>query len=190
MEPVFTLPYSEYETILLLQKHLTKKDGYAFFVPTSRQQKGIDFIIHNTRTKRVLSVQVKSSRSWQNNQLDINKSPKQYYHNLFFRNYINSLKDGLADIFILFGLYPVYYPDKNIKSKASVWKNVLLIFDKNEMYNILKQVKTKKGNPDPFFYISFNNLSDIVVTRGFKEHFELTDYLLDNQISLLKRLLD
>ncbi|MBL7135865.1 MAG: hypothetical protein ISS81_04625 [Candidatus Marinimicrobia bacterium] len=46
MEGVFSLPYSEYEVINQLQKKLKKSEGYSFYIPTSRQQKGIDFIIH------------------------------------------------------------------------------------------------------------------------------------------------
>ena len=43
MDAIFTLPYSEYGAINELKSKL--KGGYSYYIPTSRQQKGIDFII-------------------------------------------------------------------------------------------------------------------------------------------------
>lgn len=62
MDAIFTLPYSEYEVIDVLRKKL--KNGASFYIPTSRQQKGIDFIIHNNKSNKYLRVQVKSSRAY------------------------------------------------------------------------------------------------------------------------------
>ncbi len=65
MESIFTLPYPEYVIASLLQKHLKKKQGYSVQIPLSRQQKGIDLLVYNQKTKKAVSIQVKSSRSWQ-----------------------------------------------------------------------------------------------------------------------------
>jgi hypothetical protein len=62
MEAVFSLPYSEYEAIIQIQRHFKKNDGFSVFVPTSRQEKRIDFIVLNTSNCKVLRFQVKGSR--------------------------------------------------------------------------------------------------------------------------------
>ena len=120
MEGVFTLPYSEYEVINELQKKFKKSDGYSFYIPTSRQQKGIDFIFHNNKINKMLRVQVKSSRSYINKPRKLKsgriKSVK-FKYTLWFRNFINKYKKDNADYYILFGLYPVYNEKKNIKGK-------------------------------------------------------------------------
>lgn len=64
MEPVFTLPYSEHQAIEQITKKLKKSDGYSVYIPTSRQQKGVDFIVHNSKSNKFARVQVKSSRSY------------------------------------------------------------------------------------------------------------------------------
>ncbi len=190
MEAIFSLPYSEYATILQLQKHLTRKKGYAIFVPTSRQQKGIDFLIQNTRTKKVLTVQVKSSRSWVHTDPVIAEQKKEYLYNFWFANFMKNYTPALADIYILFGLYPVYHPSKNIKSKGQFWKSLVLVFTDEEMGGILKQIKTKRtGNPDRFFYIAFTTTSDVVCTRGFSSPSNLAPHVLERRISFLESLL-
>lgn len=81
MDGIFSLPYSEYEAIAQIQKHFKKKDGISVFIPTSRQQKGIDFILLNTLNSRVVRVQVKASRSW------ISSNPKKKRYTLLFNNF-------------------------------------------------------------------------------------------------------
>ena len=53
MEPIFILPYSEYEVINLIQNKVKKKDGFSCFIPVSRQQKGIDFILYSSKTNQM-----------------------------------------------------------------------------------------------------------------------------------------
>ena len=92
MEGIFTLPYSEYEVIVQLQKKFSKKEGFAFYIPTSRQQKGIDFIIHNDKKNIMKRIQVKSSRSYVDTPKTL-KSGKiksvKYKYNLWFNNFID-----------------------------------------------------------------------------------------------------
>ena len=38
MDPIFTLPYSEYAVAQLLTKHLKKTDGYRIAMPLSRRE--------------------------------------------------------------------------------------------------------------------------------------------------------
>ncbi len=142
MESIFTLPYSECQTIIGVQKFLKKSDGYSFYVPTSRQQKGIDFLIHNSKNNKLLRAQVKSSLSY------INDSPTmaegKFRYNLWFNNFLNNFPKGLADIYLLFGLFPVYNTNHQIKSKDKFWKNLILLFYEDEILDLLKEVKTKK----------------------------------------------
>ena len=183
MEAIFSLPYSEYETILQLQKYLTRKKGYAIFVPTSRQQKGVDFLVQNTRTKKVLTVQVKSSRSYP-------EEKKQYLYNFWFANFVKNYSRGLADVYVLFGLYPVYHPSKNIKSKGQFWKSLVLVFTDDEMDKILAQIRTKKtGKPDRFFYIAFTTLAEVVCTRGFSTPSNLAPHVLEQRVTFIENLL-
>ena len=79
---------------------------------------------------------------------------------------------------MLFGLYPVYSVEGNIKSREKFWKTMILAFTDDEMKKLLQQVRTKSGKKDRFFYIAFNALSEVLGTRGFPERLDLTHHLL------------
>ena len=91
MDGIFNLPYSEFAVIDVVQKFLKKTDGYSVYVPVSRQQKGIDFIVHNYKTNKILRFQVKSSRAYINEPKEMNngkiKAPK-YKYGLWLNNFI------------------------------------------------------------------------------------------------------
>ena len=190
MEGIFTLPYSEYEVIVQLQKKFSKQEGFSFYIPTSRQQKGIDFIIHNNKKNKMMRIQVKSSRSYINTP-KILKSGKvksvKYKYNLWFNNFIDKYDKNNADYYILFGLFPVYNQDENIKSKNVFWKSLILCFNEKEMQDLLKKVKTKREKKeDKFFGFGFNTEKEIFATRGFLNEENKSDFLLDNKIDLIK----
>lgn len=194
MENIFSLPYSEYEVIVELQKKLTKKDGNAFYIPTSRQQKGIDFIIHNNKTNKLLRIQVKSSRSYIDKPKKLKsgkiKEPK-FRYNLWFNNFIERYQEDNADYYILFGLYPQYKATKNIKSKNAFWNSIILCFSEKEMIEFLEEVKTKKEQKtDRFFGIAFNDPKELYATRGFIEDKDVSDYFLKNRLEELKEQLN
>ena len=190
MEGIFTLPYSEYEVIVQLQKKFSKKEGFAFYIPTSRQQKGIDFIIHNDKKNIMKRIQVKSSRSY----VDTPKTLKswkvksvKYKYNLWFNNFIDKYDKNNADYYILFGLFPVYTQDENIKSKNIFWKSLILCFNEKEMQELLKQVKTKREKKeDKFFGFGFNTEKEIFATRGFLNEENKSNFLLDNKVDSIK----
>lgn len=180
MESIFTLPYSEYEVINQLQRKLTKSDGNSFYIPTSRQQKGVDFIVHNNKSNKIIRFQVKSSRAYLGNEKD------KYKYYLWFNNFLERYARGNADYYILFGLYPDYRIGKNIKSKAPIWKSLILCFSERDMFRFLKRVKTKKEkNPDRFFGFGFNDDSEVFAIRGFDG--SVSKFLIDNQLSNLKK---
>ena len=189
MEPIISLPYSEYETIVQIQKYFKKNDGFSVCVPVSRQQKGIDFIVLNTLNSKVLRFQVKGSRPY------IPTAAEQKKRDLFkyifwFNNFYDRYKPGMADVYILFGLYQVYDFKKNIKSRTKFWESFVLAFKDEEMEKFLDTIRTKdEEKHDRFFYISFNDLSNITVTRGRKDRPNLNKYLLMNRVpELLKQL--
>ena|SRR3989344_752683 len=188
MEGIFTLPYSEYEVINKLQKKLTKAEGNFFYIPTSRQQKGIDFILHNNN--KFLRFQVKSSRSYIHTPKKL-KSGKlkdvKYKYHLWFNNFLERYKENNADYYILFGLYNDYQQKKHIKSKFVFWKSLILCFSEKEIHEILKKVKTKREQKtDNFFGLGFNIDNQIFGTRGFEEDLDLSEYLLENKLNELK----
>lgn len=181
MDAIFTLPYSEYEAINELKKKL--KGGYSYYIPTSRQQKGIDFIIHNHNKNVFLRVQVKSSRSYVGVSGERKRGGKLYKYNFWFNNFIDKYRSGNADYYILFGLYPEYSVGKNIKSKKVFWKNIMLCFSEEEMFEYLSTIKkTRNGKMDRFFAISFDDISEIFASRGFQNNPNLSKFLLKNKL--------
>ena len=114
MDAIFTLPYSEYEVINEL------KNKYSFYIPTSRQQKGIDFIIHNSVLNKSLRIQVKSSRSLINEPVKKSNRKRKYIYNFWFNNFIEKAKinNGIVDFYLLFGLYPEYSIGNNTRGKT------------------------------------------------------------------------
>jgi len=184
MDGIFTLPYSEFEVINIIQKHFKKRDGFSVYIPASRQQKGIDFIVHNYLTNKILRFQVKSSRTYVHEAVIMKdgkiKKPKYKYH-LWLNNFIEKYDKGHCDYYILFGIYPVYKNKKNIKD--NFWKTVLLCYSENEMFELLKKIKTKKEQkPDRFFSYGFNSSDSIFNERGLTESIDATEHLLKNKI--------
>lgn len=179
MEPIFTLPYSEHQVIEQVTKRLKKSTGYAVYIPTSRQQKGVDFIIHNTKSNKFARIQVKGSRSY---------SEKER-HYLWYNNFIEKYEPGNADFYMLFGLYSAYHNKDGIK-KGEFWKPITLCFSEADMFVFLKQVKTKKEQrPDRFFAFGFTSPTDITCARGPIDY-PAINHSLDNQIDYIKEFLE
>jgi hypothetical protein len=179
MEPIFTLPYSEYQVIEQVSRFLKKSEGYALYVPTSRQQKGVDFIIHNTKKNTFARVQVKGSRTY----------VEEDTHSLWYGNFINRYEKNNADFYMLFGLYQMHTEKGGVKN-PDFWKPVTLCFTEKEMFTFLQQVKTKReGKSDRFFAFRFTSPSNIVCSRG-PENYDVAQHLLEHQIEKLKKFLD
>jgi hypothetical protein len=189
MEPVFSLPYSEYESIIQIHRHFKKNDGFSVCVPVSRQQKGIDFIVLNTANNKVLRFQVKASRPYIPSSSEARKDGA-FKYTFWFNNFHDRYKPGMADVYLLFGLFPVYSVKKNIKSRTKFWESFVLAFKDTEMGQFLDSIRTKDGQRhDRFFYVSFNDLTEVIVTRGRKDRPNITHYLLATRVpELLKQL--
>jgi hypothetical protein len=67
MEPIFSLPYSEFCVAQQLASHFPAGQGYSLYAPISRQQPGVDLMLARRRGRRmqVACIQVKSSRTCQ-----------------------------------------------------------------------------------------------------------------------------
>jgi len=66
MEPIFTLPYSEYVVAQRLATVLHSAQGFSLHAPLSRQEKGVDLVV-TLRTgglTRAATLQVKASRTY------------------------------------------------------------------------------------------------------------------------------
>jgi len=118
MEPVFTLPYSEYGAANLLMQHFKRSRGYSLFVPVSRQEKGIDLVLTKRSTSKIAAVtfQVKSSRTYSNAPPKRSDTAHFTYYTWF--NRFRVARE--ADFYLLFGLYP---PDEGrTKKSAGSWE--------------------------------------------------------------------
>lgn len=188
MEPVFTLPYSEYAVANRLNDLFKTKEGYSLYVPVSRQEEGVDLLLtcRNEGTTTA-AIQVKASRTY-TPKPPKRESTERFLYYTWFNSFIPSSK---ADFFALIGLYP---PDENRtrKSLSSWWAPVILLFTYNEMAEFLNNVRTKAGNPDKMFGFGFNDTSKIILTRGdqYRQGIEYTDYLLENRLQILKDFLN
>lgn len=188
MEWIFTLPYSEFEVINQISKKMNKKDGYSCYVPTSRQQKGIDFILHNNKTNKILRIQVKSSRSFSGEPKEMKSGKTRYTYNLRFNNFVSRYEDDTADYYLLFWLYPVYDAKKNIKSKTAFRKTLILCFSEKEMKDYLKKIKTKKEKKeDRFFWFGFDTSEKVFWTRWLEKQEDVSKFLLENKIDEIKK---
>ena len=50
MEPIVTLPYSEWLVAEQLMKQLPARQGYSVYAPLSRQEKGVDLLVTRRAT--------------------------------------------------------------------------------------------------------------------------------------------
>jgi len=163
MEPVFALPYSEYLAANLLNRHYKTRAGYSLFVPTSRQEQGIDLLLTKRigGTLRCASFQVKSSRTYSPMPAKRKTTIRFSYYTWF-----NTFQvPNQADFFLLVGIYP---PEQNRTKKATYtwWESVVLLFSQVEMRSFVADVKTRSGSPDKMFGFGFDSASKIILTRG------------------------
>jgi len=191
MDPIITLPFSENMVINQLEKKFNKRDGYTIMIPSTRQQKGFDLLMYNSKTKKCLTIQVKGSRTY-------NPKPPKNEAIIRFKNYTwfskFKIEKGQADFYILFGLF-ITNPTRTEKSR-SVKKNdwydhILMLFSENEMINFLNSLKLKtKDEADSKFSFGFNDKKRVILTRGTREHVDHSDKIFEKRISELKRKLD
>lgn len=175
----FTIPFPEYDIANILQKEFPKKDNFSVAIPLSRQQKFYDLLLVNGETKKSVTIQVKSSRTY----LGTEKHEYQYYSWL---NYFD-IKDNYSDFYFVYMTYPVF--DKNFRPGAR-WDRKILTFNQKEMIELLNNVKTKAGKRERFFSFGFNASDDkIWGARGFAhlEKQEFSKNLLENKLNEIRK---
>jgi hypothetical protein len=180
MEPVFTLPYSEFRVATRLADLFKKKEGFSVLLPSSRTEKGFDLGLLKHGVKRsIITIQVKASRTWEHDE-------EYRTHETRFSRF--AVPDE-ADWIFLVGIYPPG-EGKTRKSGAIWWQEVILCFRRKEMVAFLKKVKTKKeGKPDKFFSFGFAEPTKIRLTRG-DQHGKTPDYsshLLKNKVREIRQ---
>jgi len=152
------------------------------------QQKGIDFIVLNTVYSRVLRFQVKGSRPYPPSASEVHREGA-FKYTFWFNNFHDRYHRGVADVYLLFGLYPIYDTTKNIKSRTKFWDSFALAFTDVEMGDFLDSIRTKDGQKhDRFFYIGFNDLTEVIVTRSRRDRPNICDHLSAKRVpELLKQ---
>jgi hypothetical protein len=188
MEPIFSLPYSEFCVAQQLARLLPAKKGYSLYLPLSRQQPGIDLLIarRSNRTVRVASIQVKSSRTYFKAKLTT-RTKNSFRCGTRFNNF--ECPSG-ADFFCLVWLYPA--EDKAQRRKFGTWwAPQILLFSHSEMREFLKSVRTVGGKRDPFLGFSFDQPGEAVQTRGDSKRLfrDFSKYLLSKRRGKLRSFL-
>ncbi len=187
MEPVFTLPYSEYSVAQKLASLLPVSEGYSLFAPLSRQEKGVDLIITRRRGRvtRAASIQVKASRTY-SARARSERSLRFHYYTWFS----NFELPGQADFVALVAIYPTDDARRS-RARASWWAPVVLLFTHSEMRRFLRSVRTRGGARDRMFGFGFNDETAIFQTRGDQRgrRLDFSDYLLDVKIRSLQQFL-
>jgi hypothetical protein len=148
--------------------------------------KGVDFLVHNSTTKNILTFQVKSSRAYIDNPRILNNGEVRtgnYKYYLWLNNFVERYERGNADYYIIYGIYPIYKGKVSEKNKC--WKSIYLCYSEDEIFNFLKRVRSKSGKIQPFFGYGFNNDKQIFATRGLHE--DASQFLLKNKIEEIKK---
>ncbi len=175
----FTIPFPEYDIANILQAKFPKKNNFSVAIPLSRQQKFYDLLLINGKTKKSVTIQVKSSRTWPGSE----KNTYQFYS---WFNYFD-IKDNYSDFYFLYMTYPIL--DKDFHPGAK-WERKILVFNRQEMVDILTNLKTKAGKKERFFSFGFNNGDPKVHgVRGFLD-FSNPQYsknLLDKKLAEVRR---
>jgi len=163
MEPIFSLPYSEFCVAQQLAGLLPAKDGYSIYAPISRQQPGVDLLLARRRGSRtrVASIQVKSSRTYSRPKTtDRTKRPFRY--DTFFNNF-DCPKE--ADFFCLVALYPAVDAAQK-RELGTWWAPLVLLFTQSEMRRFLLSIRTVSGGRDKMFGFGFDDPGRVSQTRG------------------------
>ena len=186
MDAVFTINYGEFK----IADILSKKVKCSIFIPSSRQEKGIDLIMYRfSEMKNMIStVQVKQSRVFEKQKIiDVDNKKINIVGSLWF-NKIN-VPDN-ADWIMLIGMRFVETKQKdNFSCDDFILDPLVLAFKNDEMKEFSNSIK-QKLNPnknDHSFYISFDKKGNVYQTRGCAENRILNRFLLKNRIEEIEK---
>ena len=186
MEPIFSLPYSEFCVASQLTRYLPAGQGYSLYAPISRQQPGVDLMLARRRGRRVrvACIQVKSSRTYSHPRTTSRtRRPFRYY--TWFNNFDCPAE---ADFFCLVALYPAVDAAKK-RELGTWWAPQILIFSQKEMRHFLKNVRTVAGKRDNMFGFGFDHPEHAFQTRGDagRRFREFSSHLLPQRLGMLRR---
>jgi len=187
MDSVFTLPFPEYIVADEIGNHLHRGKGYAVCIPLSRQQKGMDLLVFDVKSRKSISIQVKSSRAYvgRPKKTDPPDGPFDYY--LWFRAIGKS--DINADYYAFVGIFPkkaiINYSLGRKRSPKNWWSHIILLIPRSDVIKIMNKVKR---NSDRFFDIGFDSdLKRVALTRVTKRAQSIDQYLIENSIKGLEK---
>ncbi|OHD07313.1 MAG: hypothetical protein A2Y41_04805 [Spirochaetes bacterium GWB1_36_13] len=186
MDPIISLPYTEYAVASHLSKYFKTNENYSLFAPLSRQEKGVDLLLSKREEfkTKTISIQVKASRTYSP------EPPKRENTKRFsFYTWFNRFEvPKEADLFALIGIYPPI--DNRTQKMKTWWDAVILILNYNEMSDFVNNVKTIQGKPDKMFGFGFDKPNQIFQTRGdsVRMNTDFSKYLLPNRIDFIKNM--
>jgi len=192
MDPVFTLPYSEFVVAQQLAQLLPAKLGFSIHTPLSRQQKGVDLVVLRRRGRHswAKTIQVKSSRTYSHRPATKMKR-KSELRKFRFYTWLKTFDcSPEADFFCLVALYPSVDVAEH-RERGSWWSPQILVFTQMEMRRLLRSIRTAKGKPDSMFGFGFDTADEVVQTRGYKgrKQRDFSRFLLSERIGALRRAL-
>ena len=184
MDAKFTIPYGEYSVADELSR-----EKLSVFIPSSRQEKGIDLILYKYEdgNNKTATVQVKQSKTYFGDKLiKVGEDKIAVSGYLWFNRF--EVQEN-ADWFLLTGLrvvHPKAWDKAGIKDVS--WESITLAFTHDEMKFFMDNVKQRR-NPskdDSMFGFHYDRNKNIYQTRGCQENICVNDYLLENRISDIK----
>ena len=185
MEPIFSLPYSEFVVAQQLARFLPSSKGYSIYAPISRQQPGVDLLLARKRGRRVrvARIQVKSSRTY-SSRTTTARTKRPFRYRTWSNNF-DCPRD--ADFFCLVALYPAVEAAQK-RELGTWWAPQVLVFSQAEMRRFLRNVRTVSGGKDRMFGFGFDHPNEAFQTRGdAKRRFlDYSQHLLSKQLSVLR----
>ncbi len=188
MEPIFSLPYSEFCVAQQLAQLLPPSQGYSLYAPISRQQPGVDLVIARRRSRkvRVAYIQVKSSRTY-SSPTTTARTKRPFRYNTWFKNFDCPPQ---ADFFCLVALYPAVDSAQR-RELGTWWAPQILLFSQAEMRRFLRSVRTVGGKKDRMFGFGFDRPGEAVQTRGdsARRYRDFSHHLLPCRLATLRSFL-
>ena len=139
MEPILTLPDSEWLVAEQLMKEFPSRAGYSVYAPLSRQEKGVDLLLTRRLkgVQRAAALQVKYSRAYEQ------KSGGPFRFAIWFRSF--PVADQV-DFFFLAALYPNVTGHGGGK-RTSWWLPLMLVFERHEMADLIASLQLAPARP-------------------------------------------
>jgi hypothetical protein len=90
------------------------------------------------------------------------------------------------------GIYPKFPNEtEKVNSNTVEWDTIILVFKYDEMIDLITKIRLKNDNTkdDTKLSFGFDTFDKIEVTRGSMNGHDVTEYLIENRIDMIKNLL-